>query len=51
LQTKKFDPKGVYIKKFAPEYFSGKFPQPIVAHEFARVRALDTYKKALNRQN
>lgn len=47
LQTKKFDPKLVYIKKWLPEFNSDKYPLPIVDHKFARDRALRTYKKAL----
>lgn len=48
LQTQKFDPKLEYVKKWVPELDSFDYPQPIVAHDFARKRALDVYKKALN---
>ena len=48
LQLKKFDPKREYVFKWAPEYKNALLPVPIVAHEFARQRALATYKKALN---
>jgi len=48
LQTKKFDPKKKYIKKWVPEYGTEKYPDPIVEHKAARERALDTYKEALN---
>lgn len=48
LQTKKFDPQLVYIKKWVPEYQDPfKYPSPIVDHRFARQRALETYKAAL----
>ena len=47
LQLKKFDPKREYVFKWAPEYKNALLPVPIVAHEFARQRALATYKKAL----
>ncbi|MNK10186.1 Deoxyribodipyrimidine photo-lyase [compost metagenome] len=47
LQLKKFDPKMEYVFKWAPEYKKALLPVPIVAHDFARKRALETYKKAL----
>ncbi len=48
LQLKKFDPKMEYVFKWAPEYQKAIVPIPIVNHEFARNRALESYKKALN---
>lgn len=48
LQLKKFDPKMEYVFKWAPEYQKAIAPMPIVNHEFARNRALASYKKALN---
>ncbi|MEX1187815.1 MAG: deoxyribodipyrimidine photo-lyase [Bacteroidia bacterium] len=49
LQTKKFDPRLEYINKWVPELNSLKeYPKPIVEHDFARKRVLETYKKALN---
>jgi deoxyribodipyrimidine photo-lyase len=48
LQAQKFDPKGVYIRKWVPEFESlTNYPRPIVQHEFARARVLQTYKDAL----
>jgi deoxyribodipyrimidine photo-lyase len=47
LQTEKFDPKGIYIKKWVPEYLEFGYPAPIVQHEFARKRCLEAYKMAL----
>ena len=48
-QTKKFDPQLQYIKKWVPELEDPfDYPKPIVDHKFARERALETYKKALN---
>jgi len=47
-QTKKFDPDLNYIKKWVPEFQELDYPDPIVEHKFARQRALDTYKEALN---
>lgn len=46
-QTKKFDPELRYIRKWVPEVDSAKYPKPIVEHNFARQRCLETYKRAL----
>ncbi|OEK01741.1 deoxyribodipyrimidine photolyase [Roseivirga sp. 4D4] len=46
-QTEKFDRELKYIKKWIPEYGTDSYPDPIVDHKFARLRAIDTYKKAL----
>jgi len=48
LQTEKFDKDLKYIKKWVPEFEEFNYPQPIVAHEFARKRVLEVYEKALN---
>ncbi|MES2648583.1 MAG: deoxyribodipyrimidine photo-lyase [Bacteroidota bacterium] len=48
LQTKKFDPELKYVRKWVPEFEEFTYPQPIVNHEFARKRVLETYAKALN---
>lgn len=50
LQTAKFDPLHLYIKKWVPEFGSNKYPQPIVEHTNARNRCLETYKRALKPQ-
>lgn len=47
LQTKKFDPELKYIRKWVPEFEELTYPQPMVDHEMARRRCLETYKKAL----
>ena len=47
LQTKKFDPDLVYIKKWVPEFQEFDYPKPIVDHEMARNRCLAVYAKAL----
>ncbi|MEJ7779690.1 MAG: deoxyribodipyrimidine photo-lyase [Daejeonella sp.] len=46
-QTIKFDPKLVYIKTWIKD-FNKYHLSPIVGHEYARKRALEVYKKALN---
>ncbi len=49
-QTKKFDPKFEYIKKWVPEYADfSKYPKPIVDHAFARDRCLKAFKAALSK--
>lgn len=48
-QLKKFDKNLEYIKKWVPEYGTEKYPEPIVDHKFARERALEVYKKALDK--
>lgn len=47
-QTEKFDKELKYIKKWVPEYGSTAYPKPMVDHKFARERAINTYKTALN---
>jgi len=47
IQTKKFDPKKEYIKKWVPEFQSSSYPKPIVEHTFARHRAIKEYSTAL----
>lgn len=46
-QTKKFDPKYEYIKKWVPEFNTPAYPKPIVDHSLARTRVLAVYKEAL----
>jgi deoxyribodipyrimidine photo-lyase len=48
-QTKRFDPKLEYIRKWVPEFEEATYPKPIVDHAFARARVLAAYKKALER--
>jgi deoxyribodipyrimidine photo-lyase len=47
-QTEKFDPDLEYVKEWVPEINSEKYPKPIIDHTFARKRAIETYKKAIN---
>lgn len=46
-QLKKFDPKGIYIRKWVKDLDELTYPKPIVEHAFARLRALEVYKKGL----
>jgi deoxyribodipyrimidine photo-lyase len=47
LQLEKFDPSLKYVKIWVPEYGSANYVQPMVVHEVARKRALETYKQGL----
>lgn len=47
-QTKKFDAKAEYIRRWVPEFDSLQYVRPVVDHKMARDRALDTYKRGLN---
>ena len=47
LQTEKFDKQLAYIRHWIPELDSFDYPAPIVDHEFARKRCLETYAKTL----
>jgi deoxyribodipyrimidine photo-lyase len=47
LQAKRFDPEGVYIRRWVPELGEFGYPAPMVEHEMARKRALEVYGKAV----
>jgi deoxyribodipyrimidine photo-lyase len=42
-QQKKFDPDDEYVKKWLPEWGTAKYPEPVVDHREARVRALKAF--------
>jgi deoxyribodipyrimidine photo-lyase len=46
IQLKKFDEKGIYIRKWIPEFDLG-YGEPMVEHAFARDRAIATYKAGI----
>lgn len=46
-QLQKFDRDLKYIRKYVTDFDELTYPQPIVEHSFARNRAIETYKKAL----
>ncbi|GCD78016.1 deoxyribodipyrimidine photo-lyase [Thermaurantimonas aggregans] len=50
LQTEKFDKHLDYVKKWVPELNTSAYPKPIVDHTFARNRAIERYKKALEQK-
>jgi deoxyribodipyrimidine photo-lyase len=47
LQAKKFDKTFSYIRKWVPEFETATYPKPMIDHRFARNRAMETYRKAL----
>jgi deoxyribodipyrimidine photo-lyase len=47
-QQEKFDKNFSYIKQWVPEFGTPAYPLPIVEHKFARERAIERYKNALN---
>ncbi len=49
LQTQKFDPELKYIRKWVPEFEELTYARPIVIHEEARKRCLETYAVALKK--
>lgn len=49
-QQQKFDPKFEYIRKWVPEYGTPDYAKPIIDHDFARQRALETYRRALGKE-
>ncbi len=46
-QQKKFDPQGIYIRRWVKDLDSFTYPKPMVDHKMARERALSTYKAAV----
>lgn len=46
-QLKKFDKDQNYIKTWLPKFGTDEYPEPIVDHKEARLRALDTYKAGI----
>ena len=46
IQLKKFDEKGIYVRKWIKEFDLG-YNQPMVEHSFARDRAISTYKAGI----
>ncbi|MBN8676294.1 MAG: deoxyribodipyrimidine photo-lyase [Chitinophagales bacterium] len=49
LQTQKFDSELKYVRKWVPELEEFSYPRPIVSHELARKRCLETYAAALKK--
>lgn len=47
-QAQKFDRRNEYIRRWVPELGTDAYPEPMIGHEFARDRAIRTYKEALS---
>jgi deoxyribodipyrimidine photo-lyase len=45
LQAEKFDPDGVYIRRWVPEFDTPAYPSPIIDHATARDRALQAFAR------
>ncbi|MBN8215649.1 MAG: deoxyribodipyrimidine photo-lyase [Spirochaetes bacterium] len=45
-QAKRFDPEGIYVRRWVAELGTSAYPQPIVEHEAARNRVLAAWGKA-----
>jgi deoxyribodipyrimidine photo-lyase len=43
-QQEKFDSKFEYIRKWVPEFNTSKYPEPMVEHKMARLRAISHYQ-------
>lgn len=46
-QLQKFDKDLIYVRKWVPEYGTSLYPEPIVDHAMARLRAIETYRSVL----
>jgi deoxyribodipyrimidine photo-lyase len=46
-QQKRFDPKLEYIRKWVPDFEKSSYPKPMIDHDFARKRAIETYKSGI----
>lgn len=42
-QARRFDPDGLYLRRWVPEIGTSAYPAPIVDHKEARVRALEVF--------
>lgn len=49
LQTQKFDKDLKYIRKWVPEFEGFDYVKPIVEHDMARKRAIETYSRAVKK--
>ncbi|NUQ22855.1 MAG: deoxyribodipyrimidine photo-lyase [Saprospiraceae bacterium] len=48
-QQQKFDKDFLYVRQWVQEWGSAAYPAPMVDHQMARARCLETYKAALSR--
>lgn len=47
LQLKKFDPDLQYVRKWIPELGTADYPARVIDYDFARLRCISTYQKAI----
>jgi len=47
IQQKKFDPGENYINQWVENIYTPYYPEKIIEHDFARRRAIDTYRRSL----
>ncbi len=50
-QFKKFDAASAYVKKWVPEFDTDEYTRPLVVHDVARKRALETYKDGIEQRH
>jgi deoxyribodipyrimidine photo-lyase len=48
-QQKKFDPKNEYVKQWVKDFRKPGYPDKMVDHDFARQRAISTYKAGIKK--
>lgn len=48
-QQKRFDPHDEYVKRWLPDLGKSAYPQKMVDHDFARQRAITTYKAGIRK--
>jgi deoxyribodipyrimidine photo-lyase len=46
-QQQRFDPAMEYVRKWVPEFDKPSYPKPMIDHDFARKRAIETYKAGI----
>lgn len=49
IQQKKFDPANEYIKRWVEDFGKPSYPEKIVDHDFARKRAVETYRSGIRK--
>lgn len=49
-QVRKFDPEKKYIRKWVDNLEKPSYPDKIINHDFARQRAIETYRSAIKRK-
>jgi len=47
LQSQKFDPDNVYVKRWVPEFGTSKYMSPMIDLSLGRKRCLEVYKRAV----